>query len=207
MAMARAYAVVESQSMDEPQLLAARLLRYGDDLRHEVERELHDTLQQRLIAVGLDLRAASDDAPEECRADLERIADGIEALLDDIRVLSERLYPASLSRGGLGSALRTYVRTLPVVVELEFDDCRHADAAIYFAVAEGLAAAAAQPGTTHVHARVAEDGEVIRVLVRHDGAGTKIEQALLDRVAALGGQIKVDEDATLSLELPIAPPR
>jgi signal transduction histidine kinase len=192
--------------MDEPKL-AARLLRYGDDLRHEVERTLHRTTQQRLLALGLDLRAASPEAPEEHRASLERIADGIEAVLDDLRALSEWLYPAVLSRGGLAPALRAHARTLRVPVELEIDGCEQSEAATYYAIADALSAVAARPEATYVHARVVTEGDVLRVNIRHDGAATPIKQELLDRIAALGGRIKIGEDAAVLLEIPSAPRR
>ena len=193
--------------MDGPELLAERLLRYGDEWRHEVERELHRTTQQQLIALGLDLREASREGPEEHRAALDRIADGIEEVLADLRVLSDRLYPASLSRGGLAPALRAYTRTLRVPVELDVESGEGSSAAVFYTVAEALAAAAAQPETTYIDARVARDGDSFRVLLRHDGAGMTIEQPLRDRVTALGGRIEIDAEATVTLEIPCAPER
>jgi signal transduction histidine kinase len=76
-------------------------------------------VQQRLISLGLQLRAA-----EEClepgqnvlRNQLTRTAQGLTDVLEDLREISRGLHPASLSRGGLRPALKSLVRRFAMPV-------------------------------------------------------------------------------------------
>ena len=57
-----------------------------DDTRRRIERDLHDGLQQRLVALGLQLRAAEVSVPPaaaELKWELARVADGLMDVLQD----------------------------------------------------------------------------------------------------------------------------
>ncbi|MDT5323306.1 MAG: hypothetical protein QOF25_458 [Mycobacterium sp.] len=127
----------------------ARIVAAADDARRRLERDLHDGAQQRLVALGLGLRAAQACVPEE----LEPLKEEISGLLTtvagvsaEVQEISRGLHPAILSRGGLGPALKTLARRSAVPVGLVIHvDQRLPDAVevgAYYVVAEALTNAA-----------------------------------------------------------------
>jgi GAF domain-containing protein len=69
----------------------ARIVAAGDEARRRIERNLHDGIQQGLIAVGLDLRAVGETIPaaeSESHAGLARVRREVETVLEEVRELS-----------------------------------------------------------------------------------------------------------------------
>src|SRR6184192_4452213 len=91
--------------------LSARLMQLQDDERRRIARELHDSVGQMLVALGMNLSTV--------KADLERLSKAISAVTDsaslvddlntEIRTISHLLHPPLLDEAGLASALRWYV--------------------------------------------------------------------------------------------------
>src|SRR5215207_8007612 len=73
----------------------ARIVRAGDTQRRKLERNLHDGVQQRLVAVRIDLGLAAELAAEDpkIRGKLEKIGQGVEEALDELRDVAHGLYP------------------------------------------------------------------------------------------------------------------
>ena len=70
---------VELARVIEQGAARARIMAAVDDARQRIERDLHDGLQQRLVALGLQLRAAEVSVPPaaaELKWELARVADG-----------------------------------------------------------------------------------------------------------------------------------
>ncbi len=90
--------------------LSARLMQLQDDERRRIARELHDSVGQMLVALGMNLSTV--------KADLERLSKAISAVTDsaslvddlntEIRTISHLLHPPLLDEAGLASALRWY---------------------------------------------------------------------------------------------------
>jgi signal transduction histidine kinase len=193
----------------------------ADDSRRQIERDLHDGIQQRLVSLGLELRAAQSTAAAEdaeLGKQLERVAGGLGESLTELQELSRGIHPAILSEGGLGPALRALARrsAVPVELDLELDTTRlpaSIEVAAYYVVSEALTNAAkhAKASVVDVHAR-AGDG-LLRLVVRDDGVGGATVAhgsgliGLSDRVQALGGTITVrspaGEGTTLEIDLPV----
>src|SRR5262245_49936350 len=74
-----------------------RLPTATDQARRQLERDLHDGAQQRLVALALCLRSTGWMG----RADLDATADEVDDILADLRSLARGLHPAILSEGGL----------------------------------------------------------------------------------------------------------
>jgi signal transduction histidine kinase len=194
----------------------ARIVAAGDQARRRIERDLHDGIQQRLVSMTLELRAAEANAPPELRAQLVEIAGELINATDDLRELSRGIHPAILSEGGLPPALRALARRSVVPVELEVDIPARApeqiEVAAYYVVSEALTNTAKHAEATiawiDVHAR---DG-VLRLSVRDDGAGGAAAShgsglvGLTDRVQALGGTVEITsppgEGTTVLVHLP-----
>ena len=154
--------------------------------RRSLERDLHDGVQQDLLALGLDLRVAADRLVEgdPRRRVLENAVVEVHSALDEVRDVSHGVYPPLLATRGLGAAAASLVRRTSTAVEIgPMPDRRFADAverAAFAVVAEAI-----DRGAHYVEATL-EDG---RVLVRAAGTGSGIDGILPDMVAAVGGEV------------------
>ena len=100
----------------------ARILDAADRARRDIERNLHDGAQQRLVSVALELQiwlAAHDDLPDELRAPLRGILAELRGGMAELRALARGLHPAVLSDHGLEHALRALAQRAAVPVELD----------------------------------------------------------------------------------------
>jgi signal transduction histidine kinase len=80
----------------------ARIVRSADETRRRIERDLHDGIQQRLVSLALELRAAQATVPgehPELQTQLDRIAEGLGDALEELREISRGIHPAMLSEG------------------------------------------------------------------------------------------------------------
>jgi signal transduction histidine kinase len=103
-----ATAIANAEGRSELAASRARIVTADDDTRRRIERDLHDGTQQRLLLLGLNLRMAQATLPadlDEARGAITRVADELDAALDELLELSRGIHPAILSEGGLGPAL------------------------------------------------------------------------------------------------------
>ena len=104
----REHAVTEAQ-LSEVRASRARILEAADRARRDIERNLHDGAQQRLVSVALSLRiwlTTHKDLPDDCRAPVLQALDELGNGLGELRALARGLHPAVLSDHGLEHALR-----------------------------------------------------------------------------------------------------
>jgi signal transduction histidine kinase len=200
----------------------ARLVAAGDETRRQIERDLHDGAQQRLVSLGLSLRAAQAVVPAqlgELNGELSRVAEGLTSVLEELREIARGIHPAVLAEGGLGPALRTLARRSPIPVQLEVRAAERLperiEVATYYVVAEVLTNAAKHAHASVVNVDVEAVDGVLRITVRDDGAGGADPTGgsgligLRDRVEALGGEITVlsplGAGTAVHVALPLAP--
>jgi signal transduction histidine kinase len=214
-----ATAIANANSRAELAASRARIVRSADEARRRIERDLHDGIQQRLVSIGLDLRATQAEVPaqpSELQTQLAGVADGLTEALEELRELSRGIHPAILSQGGLGPALKALARRSAVAVDLDVDlqapVSEPVQVAAYYVVSEALANAAkhARASVVQVHVRTT-DGR-LHLSVRDDGVGGADPRrgsglvGLSDRVQALGGTITVHsptgEGTSLRIDLP-----
>ena len=182
----------------------ARIVAASDAARRQVERNLHDGVQQRLVTSMLRLRLAEQLVPNELDDLKQQLADVASELTDvstELREVSRGLHPAILSQGGLASALNTLASrsTVPLTLDAAIDRQlpESVEVAAYYVVAEALANAAkhAQASEVTVCAHRADDH--LRISVQDDGiGGAEISNGsgligLKDRVESLGGTIRL----------------
>jgi signal transduction histidine kinase len=204
----------------ELQASRARIVTAADQARRGFERDLHDGAQQRIVSLGLELRALEASVPAdlpEIRDQLAATVDGLAQLHTDLQELSRGIHPAILSRGGLGPAIKTLARRSAVPVSLELDVNRRlpesVEVAAYYVVAEALTNAAkhakadevavsARATDTELTMRIADDG--IGGAGRGGGSGLI---GLKDRVEALSGHIDLTSEAgagtTIRVSIPL----
>jgi signal transduction histidine kinase len=218
-----ATAVANAESRAELAASRRRIVAASDETRRQIERNLHDGTQQRLVSLGLAIRAAEATlAPEQrdVRSRLSDVVDGLAAAVEDLQEISRGIHPAILSKGGLGPALRTLAHRSAIPVNLEIAaDTRLAEAievAAYFVASEALANAAKHSQASRIDMALAERDGRLLLSVRDDGMGGADPArgsglvGLTDRVEALGGSIRVDsrsgEGTQIAAELPVELP-
>ena len=170
--------------------------------RKRIERDLHDGVQQRMVALTMLLGRAELDVPEGEGLTLVRQAHSeAEAALADLREVVRGVHPRVLTDLGLGAAIREVAdrMPIPVRVDVSLDERPPAqvEAAAYFVVSEGLANVA-----KHAQARAASinawrDGDSLVLVLSDDGRGGAAVgkgsglSGLVTRLDALGGTLTV----------------
>jgi signal transduction histidine kinase len=107
--------------VDELHASRARIVTAGYAERQRLERDLHDGAQQRLMALGINLRLARDrigsDA-QEAAALLDASLEELNEATAELRELARGIHPAVLTDRGLEAALNGLAGRSPVPVEL-----------------------------------------------------------------------------------------
>jgi len=182
----------------------ARIVTAADETRRQIERDLHDGVQQRLVSLALAQRTAEATVPPELpelRAQLSRVVDGLAEALEELQEISRGIHPAILTQGGLAPALRTLARrsTVPVELELrvEVPLPGPVEVAVYYVVSEAVTNTAKHAHASTVRVAVEARDGVLELSIRDDGSGGADPTrgsgliGLTDRVDALGGAIEV----------------
>lgn len=104
--------------------LSGRLLESQDNERRRIARELHDSVGQKLAALGMQLVKISEDAkrdPGQLAQPIEEAEELVKDLNNEIRTTSYLLHPPLLDETGISSALSWYVQGLAERSGLEID--------------------------------------------------------------------------------------
>jgi signal transduction histidine kinase len=206
---------------DELERSRAAVVRRQELDRHRLERDLHDGVQARLVALALDLGMARDKLqggdPGAAESLLEEAHAEAKGTLAELRELVRGVHPPILADRGLDAALSALAGRSPVPVRVDVTVGRvrpEVEAAAYFVVAEALANVAKHSNASMCSVRVDHvDGRVV-VEVSDDGSGGARVGAgsglagLADRVEALDGGLRVASPTggptTVIAEIPCA---
>jgi signal transduction histidine kinase len=217
-----ATAVANADSRAQLTASRARIVATADDARRRIERDLHDGIQQRLVALALELRGAEATVrpeQEEIRAQLANAARSLAAATEDLQRISRGIHPAILSEGGLGPALKVLARRSAIPVELDVRTDRRlpqaVEVAAYYVVSEALTNAAKHARASTVHVDVTARDALVELSIRDDGVGGADAGrgsgliGLTDRVEAVGGELEIESPAgsgtSLRVRIPIEP--
>ena len=184
------------------ELTRARTLvvRVGLEQRRTLERDLHDGVQQQLLAAGLHVRLALDSLPDDSaeRPALQEALALVWDAVEQVRIISTGVSPPMLATRGLAVSVAALVRRHANPVHLdELPERRlspDVERAAYAVVAEGLAR-----GATSVRATMA--GNELTVVA--EGTLGGLDGVLPDLIAALGGKICVGT-STIEAVIPCA---
>jgi signal transduction histidine kinase len=194
---------VELARVVEQTAAKARTMAAVDDTRQQIQRDLHDGLQQRLVTLGLQVReveAAVPAAAADLKWELTQVADGLMGALRDVREISRGIHPAMLAERGLGSALKALARRSPVPVNLtvRVTDrlADHVELGAYYIVSEALANIAKHANAETMTVSVEASRGVLSLSVRDDGIGGANPNGsgltgLRERAEALGGSLSL----------------
>jgi signal transduction histidine kinase len=217
----RLHAEVKAQ-LEEVRASRERIASAADAERRKVERNLHDGAQQRLVslslALGMARRKAADGAPDVAET-LEQAEAELRQAITELRELARGIHPAILTEAGLGAALESLADHSPVPVSLETDlDGRRlpplVEATAYFVVSEALTNAAKHAAASRVDVSITAADGIVKLRIEDDGVGGADPargsglRGLLDRVAVLGGRLRVEDGehggTRLEAEIPCA---
>ncbi|MEU6208153.1 histidine kinase [Micromonospora musae] len=189
-----------------------------DAERQRIERDLHDGLQQRLVALGMLLgRARRSQDTERTYALVKQAHEDVQRALEELREVAWRVYPSALEESDLGQVLGMVAQRSTVPVRIRCDlpvrPDRQVETVLYFVACEALTNAAKHAAATLVTIDIEAAEGTVRMLVRDDGTGGADPSGrglsgLARRVAALDGRLRVESPAggptTVLTELPCA---
>jgi signal transduction histidine kinase len=183
----------------------ARLVTAADEERRRIERDIHDGAQQRLVALGIQLRSARRALGGEVDPEIGRLLDGtvdaLQVAVNELRELARGVHPAILTEDGLGAALESLAARTPFPVELAtFDERLPApvEAAAYFVASEALANVSKHAHASKASVTAKRQNGLVEIVVEDDGVGgARAERGsglrgLTDRVEALGGRLQIE---------------
>ena len=189
----------------------ARIVHAQESERRRIERNIHDGVQQELVALIASLRLARNQLdldPTAAGAILAGLQEAVRVTLDDLRNLAQGIHPSVLTDRGLLPALETRARAAPIAVavaadpalrRMRFDD--DVEGAAYFVVCEALANALKHARTDTIELVVRHERDRLSIEVRDDGVGfgpldtpRRGLANLEDRVAALGGSLVIESE-------------
>ena len=184
-----------------------RIVSAQDERARKLERDIHDGVQQQLVALQVKQRLAEgfvDIDPARARAILSELHAETATTLQDLRDLARGIYPPLLADKGLPAALEAQARKATVPVNVEAEDVgRHpqeVEAAVYFCTLEALNNVAKYAGATNVAISVSQSNGALTFSIVDDGrgfdqssvqAGTGL-QGMADRIEAIGGEFAIE---------------
>ncbi|MDQ2587394.1 sensor histidine kinase [Saccharothrix yanglingensis] len=188
--------------IDELATSRAGIVAAVDAERRRIERDLHDGVQQRLVALGMLLGRARRN-PDHAADLLVQAHEESRHVLEDLREVAWRVYPSALDSLGLVEALEAVADRSVIPVRISCPALTVAPqvgTAVYFVVCEAVTNAAKHSGATMIDVDVDEDGGAVRVRVVDDGVGGADPAGgglagLSRRVLALDGEFTVTSPA------------
>ncbi len=209
----------------ELRALAARLEERLESERRRIAADLHDELGQDLTALQLEvaaLEAVSSDSKAKLAPRLARMSGSLERARGAVHAILESLRPRILDEEGLEAAVLWLARSfeeragVPCRTTITlFDEPDPLLATVIFRVVqEGLTNIARHGSPKLVDVSVITEGDELHVVVRNVGqpvatparAGHGLS-GMLDRVRAVGGELRVTldavEGATVFARLPL----
>ncbi len=183
----------------------ARALAAAAAERRRIGRDLHDSAQQRLVALRVHLSLAGEQLQPEEQPLVEKLEQELDEALDELQSVARGIYPHVLAEHGLAAALRSAVRSTAIPVSVTDETRRrhseNVELAVYFSCLEALQNAAKHAGRgasvgiwlsdgeDGLHFRVEDDGHGFEPARTERGAGLS---NLADRLAGVGGSIRID---------------
>jgi signal transduction histidine kinase len=198
--------------LDELRASRQRIVTAESRGRRRLERDIHDGVQQHLVALAVSLRSGTQAESQE----------HLDRCLQDLRDLARGIYPPVLAARGLVAALKGQARAAPGTVRVvggPGSDARFpedAELAVYFACLEAMQNAAKHAPGAEVTIGLEATDDRLAFAVADDGPGFDPAAngggtglvGLADRLGAVGGTVSVDTrigtGTTVRGELPLS---
>ena len=172
--------------------------------RRQIERDLHDGAQQRLLSLGMDLGMALekfDSDPDAARGLVGDAHAELQRAIAELRNLARGIHPAVLTDRGLDAALSALAArsTVPVRLDVQLRERPPAsvEATAYFIVAEALTNAARYANATAAVVSVRQQGDKLHIEVADNGVGGAAQRpggglaGLADRASSVEGSLLI----------------
>ncbi len=187
-----------------------RLVAAQDEERRKLERNIHDGVQQQLVALTVQLRLAeqlTERDPAKARELMATLQGRTNEALEDLRDLARGIYPPLLADKGLATALEAQARKSPVPATVRADGVTRypqaVESAVYFSCLEALNNVAKYAEAEHVTITLARMDGSLAFDVTDDGHGFDVAatahgtglQGIADRLDALGGTLRIESAA------------
>ncbi len=214
------------EQLEELSASRVRLITAQDEERRRIERNLHDGIQQSVVALIASLGLARQrlQRSELRPLELVELQDQAREMLTDLRELARGIHPQVLSDRGLVAAVESRSSRFPVPLAVIADERARAarfapdiEAVAFYTVREALANVAKHSGASCARVSLSVVGDRLRVEVVDDGSGFAFVNDrstpggltnIGDRVAAVGGRLGVDRapggGARLVVDLPLS---
>jgi signal transduction histidine kinase len=183
-----------------------RLVSAQDEERRKLERNIHDGVQQQLVALAINLRLARQLTEKDlgkAKELLERSGREVTETLEDLRDLARGIYPPLLAAQGLVEALRAQAAKAALPVEIVSNGlsryAQEMEAAVYFCCLEALQNVAKYSRASHATVRLAEEDGHLAFEIQDDGQGFDASdkslgtglQGMSDRLSAQDGRLEI----------------
>jgi signal transduction histidine kinase len=189
------------QQVEELRRSRRRVVELQDQTRQRLERDLHDGIQQRLVAMRVKLEIAKMRAGAgrgRLRPIIERLSADTDRAIESVRDFARGIYPPLLEARGLEAALAAQIPRQPIPVTLEAADVgRHArsvEAAVYFLVLEALQEAVTRARATSARVTLRADQDAVNFEISDDGRTSTDTAGLMaataDRLDALDAKLE-----------------
>jgi signal transduction histidine kinase len=213
------------EGLEELSTSRVRLIAAQDAERRRIERDLHDGIQQEVVALIAGLRLARNRLSRDqlTAAELTDLQDQAREMLRDLRELAHGIHPPVLSDNGLVAALESRATRFPISVQILADDGLRAErfsedveGTAYFVACESLTNVAKHADTDGARIRLSHAGSRLCLVVEDGGRGFEPNGTrsgglanIRDRVEALHGQLTIESrlgaGTRIRAELPLPP--
>ncbi len=205
-----------------------RLVAAQDGERRRLERDLHDGIQQDIVAQIAGLRLARNrlDRGQLASAELTELQEQARQTLNDLRELAHGIHPPVLSDNGLVAAIESGAARYPIPLAVKADARVRAErypveveTTAYYVVREALANTAKHAHATRATVALTRSDGRLRVSISDDGCGLGAVSSasahsgglanIRDRVAALRGTVRISAGepsgtgTTVDMDLPV----
>ena len=201
-----------------------RLVAAQDEERRRLERNIHDGVQQQLVALAVKLRLADgliDRDTVKAHDAIAALQNDANAALEDLRDLARGIYPPLLADRGLRAALEAQAQKATTPVRVDGESVgrypREIESTVYFCALEAMNNIAKYAEATAASVRLEQRDGILRFTVRDDGRGFDPRaavggtglQGMTDRLEAVGGSLLVESvigsGTTVTGTVPVEP--
>jgi signal transduction histidine kinase len=187
-----------------------------DAERQRIERDLHDGLQQHLVALGMLLgRARRSRDPARAAELLDQAHADAQQAVEELRSVAWRVYPAALHLTTLDEVLAMVAQRSALPVRITYDvpvrPARPVETVLYFVACEAITNAVKHAAAEQITVDISSNERTVEMRIRDDGKGGADPaggglHGLTRRVAALDGWFEVHSPpggpTTIRAELP-----
>ena len=186
-----------------------RIAAAQDEERRRLERDIHDGAQQQLIALVMRLglaRQLTENDPAKAQELLEDLQEETAGALESLRDLARGIYPPVLADKGLVQALSAHARRCPIDVQISSSEVGRygpeIEGALYFCCLEAIQNTIKHAPDAGMTITIVERDRTLSFLIRDNGPGFDVHaggagsglENMRDRVAAVGGELRIDSE-------------